>query len=137
VALVTILSFETSIEANLVKAKLQSENIECYLLNENFANLMPLFNVATGGVELQVDSTNAEAAHELLKEMRTAPITNDRDEKLECPRCHSSNIDNSYRSAKNVPGIFATFFSLLWAIYPIYSKPTYVCRSCKNEFSYS
>tara|TARA_R110000850_G_scaffold78905_5_gene170373 strand:+ start:995 stop:1417 length:423 start_codon:yes stop_codon:yes gene_type:complete len=134
-SLVTIYSFETSVEANLVRTKIESEGIPCFLINENFANLMPLYNVATGGVKLQVNDYDAAEAVDILKSFRNAPLLNEQDEEMKCPKCGSVNIYNGFRSAKNVTGFLAAMFSFLLAIYPFYSKVVYLCRDCGKEFS--
>ncbi len=134
-SLVTIQSFETSAEANLVKSKLQSERITCYLMNENFATLVPLYNVASGGIKLQVNINEVEDALEVLKGYQRTPLLDDQDKELKCPRCGSTDILNGLNSAKNLLGIIATLFTMILAIYPLYYNPVYKCRECGKEFS--
>lgn len=37
-----------SFEANLIKDKLENEGIECFLTNENFTSLFPIYNGILG-----------------------------------------------------------------------------------------
>ena len=53
-ALSTIKTFETPIEAHLLKVKFESEDVHCFLFDEEIVQLNPLYNVATGGVKLKV-----------------------------------------------------------------------------------
>ena len=69
-ALVTIRQFDNQSEALLAKGYLESAGIECFLADANMARLdWPLL---VGGMRLQVSSSDAQAAIELLNQ---APLS--------------------------------------------------------------
>lgn len=66
--LITVKTFWTSYEANIVKSYLESEGIECLLKDELTINADPLLTNAIGGIKLQVPSSQYEKAYHLLDE---------------------------------------------------------------------
>ena len=66
--LITIATFNQPIEANIAKTRLASEDIECFLLDENATALGGELNyIATGGIKLQVRESDAETASAILQ----------------------------------------------------------------------
>lgn len=62
-------SHTDSIEANIARAKLQSEEIPCFLSNENFSILQA--NVSgnmSGGIDLMIREEDIETAMQILNE---------------------------------------------------------------------
>ncbi len=58
----TLKTFDTAIEAYILKNRLEGEGISCFILDENIVTLNPLFNFAVGGIRLQVDEKDYEKA---------------------------------------------------------------------------
>ncbi len=65
---ITIATFNQPIEAHVLKGKLESEGIPCFLVDELTVQTYHLYSNAIGGVKLQVDVENAEKALKILKE---------------------------------------------------------------------
>lgn len=66
--LVTIRSFWNLLDAELAKGRLEASGIDCFLLDDNMVR-MDWFNAnALGGVKLQVDPENVEAANRVLEQ---------------------------------------------------------------------
>ncbi|MBI3379658.1 DUF2007 domain-containing protein [Candidatus Gottesmanbacteria bacterium] len=63
--LVTIAVYGDPNEGNIVKSKLESEGIYCFLANEELMS-SPDFRTIIGQVELQVKSEDAEKAKQIL-----------------------------------------------------------------------
>ncbi|MDR0811205.1 MAG: DUF2007 domain-containing protein [Paludibacter sp.] len=63
--LVTILTVNYPSDMYVIRAKLESEGIECFAKDEMTAQVFP--TSAIGGVKLQVLESNAERALEILK----------------------------------------------------------------------
>lgn len=63
--LVTIIEYSDSIEANVAKSKLTSENIFCFLANEELMN-SPTLRTVIGSVKLQVKSKDVKRAKQIL-----------------------------------------------------------------------
>jgi hypothetical protein len=66
VELVTIRSFDSEVEAELAKTKLESEGIESFLSRDDCGGLRPAMTF-TNGVKLIVRADRATRAEEILK----------------------------------------------------------------------
>jgi hypothetical protein len=59
-------SYETVMQANLVKTKLDAYGIPCFLSGENFTNLIPIKNDLIQGVRLHIFERDTERVKEVL-----------------------------------------------------------------------
>lgn len=66
--LVTIITFTYAHEITIIRGKLESEGIDCFVQDELTAQVNPLYSNAIGGVKLKVRESDAERAIEILKE---------------------------------------------------------------------
>jgi len=66
--LVTVISFTFTYEAAIVRGRLESEGISCFLQDEFFLQVNPFATNAIGGVKLQVPESDLNHAIEILKE---------------------------------------------------------------------
>lgn len=64
--LVTVGDYDDPMKAQLAKAQLESEGVECVLQDENMNRLYGLASIAIGGVKLQVKESDAGRAAEIL-----------------------------------------------------------------------
>lgn len=64
--------YDSAIDANLAKTKLDAYGIPCFLTEENLNNLYPLHNVPLFGVRLHIFSNDAELAEQVLNEITPA-----------------------------------------------------------------
>jgi len=64
---VTIRTFDNYINANIAKARLEAEDVFCYLKDEHSAVLQCA--IAVGGIKLQVDIENKLLAEALLEQI--------------------------------------------------------------------
>ena len=64
--LLTVAKFGNGIEAQLARTKLQSQKIESYIFDENMIALMPVYDLALGGVKLKVKDSDLERASKIL-----------------------------------------------------------------------
>lgn len=132
--LVTIRTFDNSIEANLVKAKLESQNIMCFLFDENIVVLNPLYNITVGGIKLKINELDIDKATAIIEETEKSFLTNDQDEVLKCPNCQSEELYSGFKSMKGTKGILSAITSFLFMVFPIYYNTVYKCKNCGNEF---
>jgi hypothetical protein len=59
-------------EAHIIKGRLNSEGIECFLANENSNSILPVFNSMCGlGIQVIVRDIDYEKAFKLLQESGT------------------------------------------------------------------
>lgn len=66
--IIILRSFDTVIEANLAKTKLDAYGIPCFLTEEHFTNLYPIRNNIFPGVRLHVFEKDKEKVAEVLRE---------------------------------------------------------------------
>ena len=72
--LVTVAIFNTSFDAHLVQGRLSADGVESYIKDEHTIQTNPFYNVALGGIKLQVVNADVEKTVWLLRTMgyRTA-----------------------------------------------------------------
>lgn len=129
--LVTIATFADPIEANLAKIKLASEDIDCFLLDENAVATYWLISSVLGGIKLQVRQSDVTKATEILS--RKPAQTEEPEEKEQddepaippCPKCGSEDVEYERFSKK------WAFLSILLFRFPLpFLKETYKCKTC-------
>lgn len=120
----TILAvFEYSTEAQVVKSKLDSENISTMLMDEKTIDSDPLISQAIGGVKLLVLNNHLEKASKVYNEIRRyEKDANGND--LHCPSCNSNRILVADVQRKN-------FFYML---FPFFESRKLICNDCKTIF---
>jgi hypothetical protein len=132
--LVTVRTFDNSIQAHLLKSKLESEGITCYLFDENIVGLNPLYNITIGGIKLKINKFDMDKASLIIQEVDQSKLTNDQGESLKCPNCHSEEIYSGFKSMKGIKGILSVIISFLLIVFPIYFKTVKKCKECGYEF---
>ena len=132
--LTTLMTFDNVIEAQIVKAKLESEHVSCYLSDEHIVGLIPLYNITVGGIKLKVRQADVERATGILGEASKVPYTDESDEIVQCPSCNSTDVWGGFKSMKGTKGILSAIISFLFMVYPIYIKTVYKCNVCGKEF---
>lgn len=116
--------FETPIDANLAKTKLDAHDIPCFLTEENTATLYTGQSFQLFGVRLHLFDKDAQLAAEILNEhVPTEPHV--------CPKCKSETVEIEY--SRNVFSVLATVLSGLFAsLLP--NKKVFRCQTCGHEF---
>lgn len=66
--LVTLKVFNTEPEAQMVKAFLEANDVECFVFGNVLANTYNVFNLTSGGVQLKVSEENLDKATGLLED---------------------------------------------------------------------
>lgn len=66
--LITLKIFNTEVEAELLKAYLETNGIEAFVFGNILANTYNLFNNTSGGVQLKVSENDFGKANELMTE---------------------------------------------------------------------
>jgi hypothetical protein len=61
-------AYDTAIQANLAKTKLDAYGVPCFLTEENFTGLYPLRNDIFPGVRLHLFEKDVARANEILTE---------------------------------------------------------------------
>jgi hypothetical protein len=125
---VVVQTFSNYIEANIVMGNLEAHNIHCWLKDENTVTVMPIYDIAVGGIKLMVAEDHAEDAKKILQHFKE-----ENKKYYHCPKCDSNNIEfiTTNRSAANWLTIF---FTWLLGSYAVGAKQVWHCFSCNAEF---
>jgi len=126
-AIISLISYNNVIEANMIKDLLENEGIMCFLTNENFTTLLPGFTGMWGsGIHVMIHEEDKEKALEIIG--RNDVIT-----EIHCPYCTSSNVSLGlgFKKLKKILLIMLSVFSFT----PINNiNNTYYCKDCRKEF---
>jgi DNA-directed RNA polymerase subunit RPC12/RpoP len=116
-------TFNSSIEANIIKAKLDAFGIPCFLSEENLTMLTtPLLS---GGIRLHLFERDRQQAQEIL--MDDLVRKSDDDDVISCPYCRSKRILNVSRDQFDPAKVVKYILQL--------SKRHY-CLDCEAEFDH-
>ncbi|MFY0598310.1 MAG: DUF2007 domain-containing protein [Cyclobacteriaceae bacterium] len=132
--LITLRAFDNSIDAHLLKSRLESEGVISVLFDENVVGLNPLYNISVGGIKLKVRDEDKVKALQIMSEIEGTPYLDGEDRILKCPNCHSQKLYGGFRSMKGLTGILAAVVSFLMTVWPFYYKTLYKCKKCGYEF---
>lgn len=129
--LVTIRKFRDLPEALLAKCSLQSAGIDAFLLDDNVVRMDWFWSNLLGGVKLQVDPENIDAANDILAlsipESLEVPGVGEYHQPR-CPRCES--LDVAFRELDKPVAYVTAYFSV-----PIpWHRRAWRCHSCKSEW---
>ena len=129
--LVTVGSYSTSYEANLVKSGLDAFGIDAILIDEHTINANWVWSNLLGGVKVQVAESEIGDALQLIQ----AEPMDEQDEKdvwvdtgIICPACSSSNT----RYFLDKRGSFLTWLVLGFPVLPSVSKRA--CTNCGHKW---
>jgi DNA-directed RNA polymerase subunit RPC12/RpoP len=125
---VILQSFTNYIDAHIILGRMQEENIDCWLKNENTVTVMPIWTNAIGGIQLMVRREQLQEASEVLKNIEL-----ERKQNIHCPKCNSHDVEyiNTIRKPVNWLSAAATFFLGDYAMMP---EQRYHCFSCGEEW---
>jgi hypothetical protein len=118
--------FDTVIDANIAKTKLDAYGIPCFLTEENMSNLYPGQPFLAFKVRLHVFAKDEEQAHTILEDHTT--LTTDSDASARCPRCDSQRVTRDFPKELS-DSLTLLFFGVLFP-----HKKVNHCIDCDNEF---
>ncbi|MCW8884986.1 MAG: DUF2007 domain-containing protein [Motiliproteus sp.] len=128
--MVTIACFSLPIDAQIARAKLESEGIPAYVADEHTINMQWLYSDAMGGVRLQVPTSCVERARSLLQETNADELVSDIDNSTPCcPFCGSQNLQAITEGKRMAFGAFLLIGFPLW---PFRHKQQ--CSNCGKTF---
>ena len=119
---VTIEYFQYSYEAQVIRAKLESEGIHTVIFNETISDVEPFGSHGISGVKLSVEKKDQERALKVYNEIRRY-AKDKNDNLIECPNCEAKKILVA-PAGKNI------FFML----FPFFERKRHICNQCKTIF---
>ncbi|WP_339667846.1 DUF2007 domain-containing protein [Dasania marina] len=124
--LITISTYSFPYEAQIARAKLDSEGVPAFVADEQTINMQWLYSNAMGGVRLQVPADFVEIAKEILSEDCSEELTERVDsEFIPCPVC-GSNKTEYYQFGRR--WAFLAFIVINFPLFPI--KSGIKCKEC-------
>lgn len=125
-------SYDNPVEANIVKGRLASAEIYCFLAGENLAVLHPYYSNVGGGIRLFVSHRDHEMAALILQKDLEVYRKN-----ICCEVCRSNqvNLISTRRNTKNWIAFSISLFFGYFSIFvpPFYNKKMYICDVCGYE----
>lgn len=127
-AIVRLTTCYDNFESHRVLDALEAEGISCFATNENFTNLMPIYNGMLGsGIQIMIDEKDLEKSNELLELMKSGNT-------LVCPYCNSENVTFGLGVERNTK--IAQIAVSLLMLFPVgRNSYTYYCKDCKKDFN--
>lgn len=116
--------FDSTIDANIAKTKLDAYGVPCFLTEENISNLYP-GQAFSGRVRLHLFLQDEQRAREILADVE---MTSDSDSVLRCNRCNSSRI------VRNFPKPLRDTLTILFLGVFLPRKKVNCCLDCDHEF---
>ncbi len=126
--LVTLRRYRDLSEAIVARSLLESASIVVYLYDENLVRLDWQISNLIGGIRLQVEEADAEAANDLLDQPVPDPIQFEPEEEFSqphCPRCGS--IDILFEGASRAAALTSLY--LVGLPMPP-GRETWLCNAC-------
>lgn len=133
VGLITFQIFDNYIDAHIMRARLESEDILCFLFDENTIGLNPLFANMLGGIKLKIKPLDYEKAHAITVAINKGEFLEPKDV-IKCPQCGSQDLISGFKRMKGFKGILSAVISFISFTYPLYYDTLYKCKVCGNEF---
>lgn len=121
-------TYDSYIDAHLAMGNLLSEDINCWLKDENTVTIDPALTYAVGGIKLMVAEPQIERARDILQRTKQQY-----QEQNPCPNCGSVNVEyiSTPKKASNWLGTFVSV--VLSAGAPMAVEKVYHCFDCGFE----
>jgi hypothetical protein len=117
--------YDTVIDANIAKTKLDAYGIPCFLTEENMSNLYPGQPFLAFKVRLHLFSKDEEQAVHILEEIN---MSSNEDASFHCPKCGSMKITRDFPK-QLADSLTFIFFGVLFP-----HKKVNHCLDCDSEF---
>lgn len=122
-------TYDNYIDAHLAMGNLQSEDINCWLKDENTIAIHPGLINAIGGIKLMVAAPQIERALELLRKTKQQY-----QEQNPCPNCGSTNVEQ-ITTPKKASTWLKTFVNVVrFGGAEMAADKVYHCFECGFEF---
>lgn len=114
----TLATFDYASDAELLKSKLESEDIPVLLKDANILYAQPFITTAVGGVKVLVPAAFKEQAKGLYDGLRAYAL-DDQGNPVKCPNCKADRSERYLRRDK-----------IWYRLFPFFAPITYKCQSC-------
>lgn len=115
----TLGAFDYVADAELLKAKLESEGIPVFLKDANILQADPFIASAIGGVKVMVYQEDRKKAQDIYDSVRRYAIDKDGNP-IVCPNCKATRSER-----------FLDRSRLVYRLFPFLEPPKYRCLQCE------
>lgn len=124
--IIRLLTCDSPVEANVIKGKLESQGVDCFLAHENFASMLPNYSRILGsGVQVMIRESDLQKSTDILVNQNAIHLC--------CPDCGSTNTKTGLAKL-SFKKIVAVAFSLLIAVPFSNIKGVTICNDCGAEY---
>jgi len=137
--IITFESYYDPMLAQIVRTRLESAGIACFIADENTIGANPLYNQAVGGVKIKIFERDLEKCKAImleegsLQEHDPFEIDNETHSIIFCPFCASTNIvklsENIIKKEKQ-----SMFGFLIDKLNPFFIPKNWHCNNCYQDF---
>lgn len=132
--LVTIATFDNSVDAYLNKSKLEANGIQTFIEDEFIVTMDWFYSNAIGGIKLKVKEKEADTAKRIIssepKDIFLAQETGNDDWKAtQCPNCKSYSVKYEKYSRR-----FALLAMFICGLPLLYTNEIWSCFACKAKW---
>jgi len=134
---VTIQTFRDPSVAMMAKSVLESADIPCFLKDENTVRIQWVWSNLIGGIRLQVNPADVEAAEQLLSQEVFPTIELEDGKVYEQPRCiYCTSLDISFEARNEKAGLapFLGLGSIIVGVPIAFLKNRWTCHTCGREW---
>ncbi|WP_374950867.1 DUF2007 domain-containing protein [Mucilaginibacter sp.] len=135
--IITYASYYDPMLAQIIRSKLEDNDIPCFIADENFLTANPIYNQAAGGIKLKIFERDMERCREVLAEddalIAESHEEDTSDSPVVCPYCGSVDVRHGAATEKKHHWMNRIFMILL-SIFPFYANKAWHCFNCGKDF---
>ena len=129
---VTIARYTYSSEAQIIKGRLEAEDIQVFLRDNITIDTDPLVSHAIGGVKLKVLAKDENKARDILESITKFSVDDDGN-LIRCPNCKKEKIE-LYSTINNLKSFFHFLIGFISGTLPFSARYEYRCIDCSAHF---
>ena len=129
---VTIARYTYSSEAQIIKGRLEAEDIQVFLRDNITIDTDPLVSHAIGGVKLKVLAKDENKARDILESITKFSLDDDGN-LIKCPNCNKEKIE-LYSTINNLKSFFYFLIGFISGTLPFSTRYEYKCIDCSTHF---
>jgi hypothetical protein len=133
--MVTLTTFDNSLEAHIVKGLLESEEIPVFLLGEHFFNAQSLLNVGLAQIRLQVPRQQLTEAKQVLSSLKNGDfeqplIAEFKLVPVACHKCGCTETTQALSYSSIATSAILALYFIGVVVKPIKHS---ICKQCKTR----
>ena len=129
---VTIARYTYSSEAQIIKGRLEAEDIQVFLRDNITIDTDPLVSHAIGGVKLKVLATDENKAREILNSITNYTLDDDGN-LIKCPNCDNNQV-GLYSTISDFKSLISFIIGFVSGTLPFTARYQYKCEACETSF---